>query len=102
MYEKALIAVENQLTYGEVHAAIASRFTPPNVANFLQSVQRAGLRIRSFEDVVHAGLLGDAIPAAWRKLGNADQGQIREYYLASVEKVEPALRAKYLKLYAYY
>jgi hypothetical protein len=42
------------------------------------------------------------VAAFYKKLGNADQGQIREFYLASVEKVDPALRAKYLKLYAYY
>jgi len=102
MYEKALIPVENQQTYGEVHAAIASHFAAPNVTNFLKSVERASLRIRSFEAVAAAGLLGNAIAASYKKLGNADQGQIREFYLASVEKVEPTLRAKYLKLYAYY
>jgi len=102
MYEKALIPIENQQTYGEVHAAIASHFVPSNAQNFLKSIERAGLRIRDFEAVAAAGLLGTAIAASYKKLGNADQGQIREFYLASVEKVEPTLRAKYLKLYAYY
>jgi len=36
------------------------------------------------------------------KLGNADQGQIREFYLASLERVTPELRQKFFKLYAYY
>jgi hypothetical protein len=102
MYEKALIPVVDQVPYGEVHAAIASRFAAGNVQNFLRSTERAKLRIRDFEAVANAGLLGDTTAAAYKKLGNADQGQIREFYLASVEKVEPALRAKYLKLYAYY
>lgn len=102
MYEKALIPVEDQVTYGEVHAAIASRFAAGNVQNFLKSAQNANLRIRDFEAIANQGLLGTSIAAAYKKLGNADQGQIREFYLAGVEKVEPALRAKYLKLYAYY
>jgi hypothetical protein len=35
-------------------------------------------------------------------LGNADQGQIREFYLASLEKVAPEVRQRFFKLYAYY
>jgi len=35
-------------------------------------------------------------------LTGGDQGQIREFYLASLEKVELALRDKYFKVYAYY
>jgi hypothetical protein len=102
MYEKALIPVEDQQAYGEVHAAVASRLASGNVQNLLKSIESAKLRIRDFEAIAAAGLLGTAIAASYKKLGNADQGQIREFYLAAVEKVEPALRAKFLKLYAYY
>ena len=38
----------------------------------------------------------------YQQLGNADQGQIREFYLASLERVPPELRQKFFKLYAYY
>ena len=48
------------------------------------------------------GLLGQEAIAAYERLGNLDRGQIRELYLASVEHVAPELRAKYLKVYAYY
>jgi hypothetical protein len=102
MYEKALIPIEDQQTYGEVHAAIASRFAAGNVQNLLRSIESAKLRIRDFEAIANAGLFGEAVAASYKKLGNADQGQIREFYLAAVEKVDPTLRAKYLKLYAYY
>ena len=36
------------------------------------------------------------------KLDNSDQGQIRELYLASLERVAPELREKFFRLYAYY
>ena len=60
------------------------------------------LRIRNFEDVLSAGLLGETTRSKYASLGNADQGQIREFYLASLERVEPELRDKFFKLYAYY
>jgi len=47
-------------------------------------------------------LLGAETEVAYNKLGNADQGQIREFYLASLELVTPELRKKFLKLYSYY
>ena len=52
--------------------------------------------------VLSKGLLGQEALAAYGNLGNLDRGQIRELYLASVEHVAPELRAKYLKIYAYY
>jgi hypothetical protein len=47
-------------------------------------------------------LLGQATIAEYGRLGNSDQGQIREFYLASLERVAPELRQKFFKLYAYY
>jgi hypothetical protein len=102
MYEKILIPVEDQKLFGDVHAVIAHSFSSSAVAGFLKSVQRAGLRIRDFEGILRQGLLGAAVAASYNQLGNADQGQIREFYLASVERVAPEMRAKFLKLYAYY
>jgi hypothetical protein len=47
-------------------------------------------------------MLGAAAAAQYNRLGNGDQGQIREFYLASLEEVAPELRTKFFKLYAYY
>ena len=102
MFVQAAIAVQDDQTFGRVKAAIDDAFSPASVQGFLKSVERARLRIREFEGVLQAGLLGSASPAAYAKLGNSDQGQVRELYLASLEKVAPALRQKFLKLYAYY
>ena len=89
-------------TFGAVKQAIAGAFAPAAVEKFLTAVQRAGMRVRDFEKVVTAGKLGAATAAEYAKLSNGDQGQIREFYLASVEKVEVKLRDKHFKIYAYY
>ena len=53
--------------------------------------------------MLNGGKLGVNAPAAeYKKLTDGDQGQIRGFYLASLEQVEPSLRDKYFKLYAYY
>jgi hypothetical protein len=52
--------------------------------------------------VLTKGLLGASTAAEYKGLGDADQGQIRELYLASLERVAPELRQRFFKLYAYY
>ena len=102
MFEQAILSVEDPQRFGAVHSAIASSFSPSKVAGFLQSLERAGLRIRDFEIVLRKKMLGEGAIADYAQLGNSDQGQIREFYLASLEQVEPELRQKFFKLYAYY
>ena len=102
LHEQAAIPVADPITFGTVRNAIESAFSPLKVREFLRNVQRAGLRIRDFEDVLGKGLLGDTAPAAYAKLNNGDQGQIREFYLAFLEKVSPELRGEFFKVYAYY
>ena len=100
--EQAVIPVADPEAFGAVRSAIETAFSSAKVEDFLKSLQRAGLRIRGFELVLRKGLLGSSAAAGYGRLGNSDQGQIREFYLASLEKVAPALRAKFSKLYAYY
>jgi hypothetical protein len=102
MYEQAVLSVENPQSFGAVHAAIQACFSSGRVADFLRSLERAGLRIRHFEAVLGKRLLGETAVVEYARLGNADQGQIREFYLASLERVAPELRQKFFKLYAYY
>ena len=102
MYEQAAIAVENEQSFGAVKQAIDSSFSNGKVSDFLKSLERAKLRIRHFEDVAHAGKLGPDVETAYKSLGDGDQGMIRELYLSTLEKVDPELRKKYLKVYAYY
>jgi len=102
MYEQAVLPVEDPQRFGVVHQAIESSFSSSSIAGFLKSIERASLRIRDFESVLRKKMLGEAAISEYGKLGNSDQGQIREFYLASLERVDPELRQKYFRLYAYY
>ena len=102
MYQQATIAVENVPVYTTVANAIQASFAPAAVDHFLGRVGQRKLRVRDFEQILAAGLLGSGTEAAYRQLGDSDRGQIRELYLHSLEQVEPGLRGKHLKVYAYY
>ena len=102
MYEQAVLSVVDPETFGTVKAAVESSFSADRVAGFLKSVERAKFRVRDFESVLRKGLLGAATAGEYSRLGSSDQGQIREFYLAKLEKVAPELRQRFLKLYAYY
>jgi hypothetical protein len=94
--------VEDPAVFNSVKATIESSFSSGKAAEFFTSLSRAGLRVRDFESVLKQGLLGAATAGEYGRLGNGDQGQIRELYLASLERVAPELREKFFKLYAYY
>jgi len=102
MYEQAVLQVADPESFGAVKSAIETSFSSGKVASFLGSLERSKVRIREFQDVLGKGLLGRSAAAEYGKLGNSDQGQIREFYLASLERVAPELRQKFFKLYAYY
>ena len=102
LHEQAVIPVADPEAFGAVRAAIEQAFSSLRVQDFLKSIQRAGLRIRDFELVLKKGMLGAPTVGEYNRLGNGDQGQIREFYLASLEKVTPELRTRFFKLYAYY
>jgi hypothetical protein len=102
LHEQPVIPVTDPKPFGSVRSAIETAFSPARVNDFMKSLQRAGLRIRDFETVLGKGKLGPAAAAEYAALGNGDQGQIREFYLATLEKVPADLRVTFYKLYAYY
>jgi hypothetical protein len=102
MYQQPVLPISDPQTFHAVKSAIEASFASGHVAEFLKSLERSKLRIRDFEDVLGKGNLGANAAAEYSRLGNADQGQIRELYLASLEQVAPELREKFFKLYAYY
>ncbi len=101
-YQQPVLPISDPQTFGVVKSAIETSFSSAKVADFLKSLERSKLRIRDFETVLGKGVLGSATTAEYSRLGNSDQGQIRELYLASLERVVPELREKFFKLYAYY
>ena len=101
-YEKPELAVVDPHAFDAVKKAIVTAFSSGQVVDFFKSLSRAGLRVRDFESVLNQGSLGGDTIAEYNRLGNADQGQIREFYLASLEQVAPEIREKFFKLYAYY
>jgi hypothetical protein len=102
LHEQAAIPVADPQAFGVVRSAIQTAFSLPKVKDFLKSIESAGLRIRDFELVLRKGILGPSIADEYGRLGNGDPGQIREFYLASLEQVSPELRKKFFKLYSYY
>ena len=102
LYERPVLGVEDEATFREVRTAVDRSFSSPEVKAFLKALDRAGLRIRDFAAVLGAGKLGASIPGQYAQLSPSDQGQIREFYLASLEAVALPLRDKFFKLYAYY
>ncbi|WP_114206377.1 hypothetical protein [Acidisarcina polymorpha] len=101
-FEQATLPVLDEKTFAAVHRSLEDAFSAQRVDDFLHRVKRSGLRARDFESVLNKGLLGKETGALYAAMGNSDQGQIRERYLWLVEQVAPELRAKYLKVYAYY
>jgi hypothetical protein len=102
MFEQAVLPIQDGTTYAAVRQALDRAFAPAEVGSFLGRVGRAKLRARQFEAILASGLLGRETPEQYAQLGDSDRGHVREEYLSMVEKVSPELRAKHLKVYAYY
>jgi hypothetical protein len=102
MFEQAVLAVQDEKTFKEVYSALEAAFSRHKVEGFLSGVQKNKLRARQFEGILASGLLGAETPTKYAALRDSDRGQVREQYLRMVEQVDPAIRAKFLKVYAYY
>ena len=102
LFSKPELAIGNPQGFEQVRTSISDQFAAARVSGFLGSLEGRKLRIRDFETVLSNGLLGPKMLETYNQLGNGDQGQIREYYLASLERVAPELRQKFFKLYSYY
>jgi len=102
LHEQAVIPVADQQGYKAVRSAIETAFSASKIREFLRRLQRSGLRIRDFEAVLKQGALGSNTAAEYSRLPVSDQAQIRELYLAELEKVSPDLRGEFFKLYSYY
>jgi hypothetical protein len=113
-FEQAAIKIEKQLEYTKLQAAVERAFQAENVERFLKQLDRKGIRVRAFDEVLSARVLEDAAGggaaanaelSAWQlyqALPVSDQAQMREFYLSKLETVDIGLRHKFKKLYQYY
>jgi hypothetical protein len=108
-FEQGVLKVENEREFGDLKASMEKAFAADRIAKYLKELERRSIRVRNLD----AALAADVIDQASRdKAGTArslysslpvsDQAQVREFYLSKVEEVDPALRAKFHKLYQYY
>ena len=104
-FEQAGIAVQSA-EFEKLKKVVSSALAE-NADKFLGSVESNGLLIRQYEQILDKGLFNKAVSGAesakelYGKMPASDQGQMREYYLTQLEKVDTALRQKYKKIYRY-
>jgi hypothetical protein len=109
-FEQAAIKVRKAKEFGELKSGLVRIFAPEKVEQLLKGLESKGIRIRDFDLVLTSGLLerledgfgGSGGRKLYDVLPTSDQAQLREFYLSKVEEVDPALRAKFQKLYRYY
>jgi len=109
IFEPGTIKVEKEREFGDLKTAMEKAFAADRVTKYLKALDSRKIRVRDLDAIFAA----DAIDrASGEKAGTArflysslpvsDQAQVREFYLSKIEEVDPALRAKFHKLYQYY
>ena len=109
VFEQGTIKVEKEQEFSDLKVAIERAFAAERITKFLKTLNSRGIRVRDLEAIFAA----DAIDVAaeeragtarslYQSLPVSDQAQMRELYLSKIEEVDPALRAKFHKLYQYY
>ena len=108
-FEQGTIKVEKEREFGDLKAAIEKAFAADRVTKYLKELNSRKIRVRDLDAVFAADAIdraaGDRAGTArslYSSLPVSDQAQVREFYLSKIEEVDPALRAKFHKLYQYY
>jgi hypothetical protein len=108
-FEQGAIRIENEREFSDLKAAIEKAFTAECVTAFLKLLASRGIGARDLDAVLAADAIDRAIGGQSGKartwyslLPVSDRSQVRELYLSKVEDVDPALRARFHRLYEYY
>ena len=109
-FRQSGIPIEKVAEFEELKSGIQRVFSPAVIEQFFRRLESKGIRIRQFETLLDKKLLEGFDPQLKRKgarklyeaLSVADQSQIRELYLRSLEQVDDALRTKFYKIYVMY
>ena len=109
VFEQGVIKVEKEREFGDLKAAIEKAFTADRVTKYLKALDSRRIRVRDMDAAFAAGAIDVAVggkaattQSLYQALPVSDQAQMREFYLSKIEEVDPALRAKFHKLYQYY
>jgi hypothetical protein len=110
MFQQAGIPIEKGAEFEGLKAGIERVFSPAVVEQFFKKLESKGIRIREFEKILDKKLLerfdAQLKQRGARKLYDAlsvgDQGQMREFYLRTLEQVDDAWRQKFYKIYVMY
>ena len=108
-FEQASIRVEKEREFAELKSAIEQVFAAGRVEKYLKKLDSRNIRVRDWDLVLASNAMDDVLDgksgtarSLYQALTVSDQAQMREFYLSKIEEVEPALRAKFSKLYQYY
>ena len=109
-FQQAGIPVEKVTEFQELKAGIERVFSAPVIEKFFSKLESKGIRIRQFEKVLDKKLLEQFDPQLKKQgarklydaLSVADQAQMRELYLRSLEQVDDTVRTKFYKIYVMY
>ena len=111
-FQQAPIQVQKTEEFDQLKAVIERVFGRDVVEKFYKKLQRRDVRIREFEKVLEHKIFeavdsslsqsGKKAEQLYKILPLSDQSLIREFYLERIEQVDPALRAKFQKIYRYY
>ena len=109
MFEQGTIKVEKEREFSDLKSAVEKAFAADRITKYLKVLDSRNIRVRNLDAVFAADAIdraaGDKIGTARSLYGSlpvSDQAQMREFYLSKIEEVDPALRAKFHKLYQYY
>ena len=109
IFEPGTIKVEKEREFADLKTAMEKAFAADRVTKYLKTLDGRKLRVRDLDGILAADAIdraaGDKAGTArslYSSLPVSDQGQMREFYLSKLEEVDPALRAKFHKLYQYY
>jgi hypothetical protein len=108
-FEQATIKIDNEQAFGELKAALNKVFAADRVTQYLKKLASQSIRIRDWDAILAAGSVDvvaenklGAARSLYQSLTVSDQGQMREFYLSKIEETDPALRARFSKLFRYY
>ena len=106
-FEQGVLQVKSEREFGDLKASIERAFAKDQAGKYLKELDRRGIRVRDLDAALAAmdATVGNKTGTArslYTSLPVSDRAQVRELYLSKVEEVDPALRAKFHKLYQYY